>query len=89
MLPSQDYKRAYNQDKGPNTGGMGAFCPCYNMPQNELDEAKNILQRAVDGLRNRGTPFVGEYFNWSYLFLKIIIYFMVFRRSLCWINGNQ
>jgi len=61
MLPSQDYKRAYNQDKGPNTGGMGAFCPCYNMPQNELDEAKNILQRAVDGLRSRGTPFVGEY----------------------------
>jgi len=61
MLPSQDYKRAYNQDKGPNTGGMGAFCPCYNMPQNELDEAKNILQRAVDGLRNRGTPFVGEH----------------------------
>lgn len=63
MLPSQDYKRAYNQDKGPNTGGMGAFCPCYNMPQNELDEAKKILQTAVDGLRNRGTPFVGEYFN--------------------------
>lgn len=63
MLPSQDYKRAYNQDGGPNTGGMGAFCPCYNMLQNELDEAKDILQRAVDGLRSRGTPFVGKYFN--------------------------
>ncbi|XP_050545152.1 trifunctional purine biosynthetic protein adenosine-3 [Daktulosphaira vitifoliae] len=59
MLPSQDYKRAYNQDKGPNTGGMGAFCPCFNMSQEELNEAKNILQRAVDGLQKRGMPFVG------------------------------
>lgn len=63
MLPSQDYKRAYNHDKGPNTGGMGAFCPCFNMPQNELDEARDILQRAIDGLRSRNIPFVGKYFS--------------------------
>lgn len=72
MLPSQDYKRAYNQDKGPNTGGMGAFCPCFNMPQNELKEAKDILQCAVDGLRERGTPFVGKRFV-NYLTLKILM----------------
>jgi phosphoribosylamine-glycine ligase len=78
MLPSQDYKRAYNQDKGPNTGGMGAFCPCYNMPQNELDEAKNILQRAVDGLRNRGSPFVGEYFLLIIVIFKMYYLFYIF-----------
>lgn len=72
MLPSQDYKRAYNEDRGPNTGGMGAFCPCYNMLQNELDEAKDILQKAVDGLRNQGTPFVGKYFNFLLLYNLMI-----------------
>uniref|UniRef100_A0AAG5DER4 Trifunctional purine biosynthetic protein adenosine-3 n=1 Tax=Anopheles atroparvus TaxID=41427 RepID=A0AAG5DER4_ANOAO len=60
MLPAQDHKRLLDQDRGPNTGGMGAYCPCpiIQPPQLEL-VVREVLQRAVDGLREEGIQYNG------------------------------
>lgn len=63
MLPAQDHKRALDGDRGPNTGGMGAYCPCPLLPPAQLDWVeKQVLQQTVDGLRQEGCPFVGKLF---------------------------
>lgn len=60
LLPSQDHKRAFDMDKGPNTGGMGAYCPYPFLDQTTLEVIqKDILRKAIDGLREEGRPFVG------------------------------
>lgn len=60
MPGAQDHKRAYDGDEGPNTGGMGAYCPCPFLTEDIRNEAQSsVLQRAVDGLRKDGKPFVG------------------------------
>ncbi|EFN74918.1 Trifunctional purine biosynthetic protein adenosine-3 [Camponotus floridanus] len=60
MMPAQDHKRIFNKDVGPNTGGMGAYCPCPLLSETEYEQVKiNILQRAVNGLRKENIPFVG------------------------------
>lgn len=60
MAPAQDHKRAYDGDKGPNTGGMGAYSPVpivdESMQQRILDE---ILTPIIEGLREEGTPYIG------------------------------
>lgn len=60
MEPAQDHKRAYDGDKGPNTGGMGAYSPVSivddAMRKRVLDE---ILMPAVEGLNEEGAPYVG------------------------------
>ncbi|XP_017014704.2 trifunctional purine biosynthetic protein adenosine-3 [Drosophila takahashii] len=51
MLPAQDHKRLGNGDSGPNTGGMGAYCPCPLISQPALELVqKAVLERAVQGL---------------------------------------
>ncbi|OQR78533.1 trifunctional purine biosynthetic protein adenosine-3-like [Tropilaelaps mercedesae] len=60
MLPAQDHKRLEDGDKGPNTGGMGAYCPCPLVDIEIMRKIeKDIIQKTVDGLRDAGTPFVG------------------------------
>ncbi len=60
MLSSQDHKRAYDGNKGPNTGGMGAFCPSPNYtPEIAQFCTKNIFQPTVDALKAEGRPFKG------------------------------
>ncbi|XP_054288044.1 trifunctional purine biosynthetic protein adenosine-3-like [Macrosteles quadrilineatus] len=60
MLPAQDHKRALDGDLGPNTGGMGAYCPCPLLSNQQLSWVEeHVLQRTVDGLRQEGCPFVG------------------------------
>ena len=60
MAPAQDHKRIFNGDMGPNTGGMGAYCPCPLLKKADCEVVKsNILQRTVDGLRKEQIPFVG------------------------------
>ncbi|XP_058818015.1 trifunctional purine biosynthetic protein adenosine-3 [Topomyia yanbarensis] len=60
MLPSQDHKRLRNDDRGPNTGGMGAYCPCPIIKTHELEiVTREVLQRAVDGLRKEGIQYNG------------------------------
>ncbi|XP_067298391.1 trifunctional purine biosynthetic protein adenosine-3 [Pseudorasbora parva] len=60
MPPAQDHKRLMDGDKGPNTGGMGAYCPTPQVSEEELQEIKrSVLQKTVDGMRDEGTPYVG------------------------------
>lgn len=60
LLPAQDHKRLKDNDEGPNTGGMGAYCPCPLISKSELHVVKTqVLQRAVDGLRSEGIAYNG------------------------------
>ncbi|XP_075237558.1 trifunctional purine biosynthetic protein adenosine-3 Gart [Lycorma delicatula] len=60
MLPAQDHKRIFDDDKGENTGGMGAYCPCPLITQEQLHWVNNyIMEPAIKGLKELGTPFVG------------------------------
>ena len=60
MAPAQDYKRIFDGDQGPNTGGMGSYSP---VPGFDAAHAKALAaivhQPVVDELRKRGTPFHG------------------------------
>ncbi|XP_051561302.1 trifunctional purine biosynthetic protein adenosine-3 isoform X1 [Myxocyprinus asiaticus] len=60
MPPAQDHKRLMNDDQGPNTGGMGAYCPTPQVCNEMLEDIKKlVLQKTVDGMREEGTPYVG------------------------------
>ena len=60
MLPAQDHKRVFNGDNGPNTGGMGAYCPCPLIDDEQLEWVReNVLKKTVDGLREENCPFIG------------------------------
>ncbi|MCO7124567.1 phosphoribosylamine--glycine ligase [Sporolactobacillus shoreicorticis] len=57
---AQDHKRAFEGDKGPNTGGMGAYSPVPQIAQSIVDEAvKTILQPTADGMVSEGFTFTG------------------------------
>ena len=57
---AQDYKKIYNNDLGPNTGGMGAFSPSLNIsPEMEKDILKRIVSPTLKEMDERGTPFCG------------------------------
>ena len=60
MLSSQDHKRVFDGNQGPNTGGMGAFCPSPNYTP-EIAEfcQKNIFMPTVEALKAEGRPFKG------------------------------
>ena len=59
LAPACDYKRAYDGDEGPNTGGMGAFAPAANSDRLLDDAVAQVIQPCVDVLRERGTPYRG------------------------------
>jgi phosphoribosylamine--glycine ligase len=60
MAPAQDYKRIYDGDLGPNTGGMGSYSPVAGVDDELVAEiARTVHQPVVDELRRRGTPFHG------------------------------
>ena len=60
LSPAQDYKRAYDNDEGPNTGGMGAYSPVPWIGPDFVEEVRErIAQPTVDEMRRRGTEFVG------------------------------
>jgi phosphoribosylamine---glycine ligase len=64
LLPTaQDHKRAYDGDKGPNTGGMGAYAPAPVMTQALLDEAATqIVIPTLKGMAAEGHPYCGILF---------------------------
>jgi phosphoribosylamine--glycine ligase len=60
MQPAQDFKRAYDHDEGPNTGGMGAYSPLPWAPTNIVEDTyTQVLAPMIAEMAARGTPFVG------------------------------
>ncbi len=61
MLPeSQDHKRIFDNDEGPNTGGMGAYSPAPVLDHMLREKAmKTVMIPAVQGMAKEGTPFKG------------------------------
>jgi len=60
LASSQDHKRAFDEDRGPNTGGMGAYSPCPFISGVELGEiVEKTARPVVDELKKRGTPYRG------------------------------
>ena len=60
LTPAQDFKRAYNDDKGPNTGGMGAYSPLPWLPAGFVEEVqRTVAQPTIDEMQKLGEPFVG------------------------------
>lgn len=60
MATSQDHKRAYNNDEGPNTGGMGAYSPAPVVTQ-EIHERtmKEVIMPTVEGMASEGAAYTG------------------------------
>lgn len=60
MIASQDHKRIFDGDKGPNTGGMGTYAPAPVLTDALRDEAmKIILEPMVEAMEKEGMPYVG------------------------------
>lgn len=60
MIASQDHKRIFDGDKGPNTGGMGTYAPTPVLTDALRDEAmKTILEPMVEAMQKEGMPYVG------------------------------
>ncbi len=60
LTPAQDFKRAYDHDEGPNTGGMGAYSPLPWLPAGFVAEVqRTVAEPTVAELTRLGSPFVG------------------------------
>jgi phosphoribosylamine--glycine ligase len=60
LSPAQDYKRAFDNDEGPNTGGMGAYSPVPWLEDGFIEEMTiRVAQPTITELAKRGTPFIG------------------------------
>ncbi len=60
LASAQDHKRAFDHDKGPNTGGMGAYSPTpFVTPEIHNEIMARIIMPTVAGMKARGTPFRG------------------------------
>ena len=57
---AQDHKRAFDDDKGPNTGGMGAYSPTPLSTPKLIDRVGvEIIQPTLDAMKERGHPYTG------------------------------
>ena len=60
LAPARDYKRIFDGDRGPNTGGMGSYSPVAELDDAVIAEiVATVHQPIVDHMRERGTPFHG------------------------------
>ena len=60
LPPARDYKRAFDRNRGPNTGGMGAFAPVDALDATALAEVEHtVLRPTLRALAERGAPFRG------------------------------
>jgi phosphoribosylamine--glycine ligase len=60
LAPAQDFKRAYDGDQGPNTGGMGSYSPVPGIGPDEVEAILDQVHRPVlTELAERGHPFIG------------------------------
>lgn len=60
LAPSQDHKAAYDNDRGPNTGGMGAYAPAPAASDSLMEEVrKTIIDPTLSGMKADGSPYMG------------------------------
>lgn len=60
LSPAQDFKRIFDNDEGPNTGGMGAYSPLEWLPEGFVDEVmERVAYPTLREMEKRGTPFTG------------------------------
>ena len=60
LMSAQDHKRAFDNDQGPNTGGMGAFAPSpLFTPEIAERVMREIVRPVIDGMRSEGHPYTG------------------------------
>jgi phosphoribosylamine--glycine ligase len=60
LEPSQDHKRAYDHDEGPNTGGMGAYCPAPAVTPDLMEQIeREILVPVIHAMKRARRPFRG------------------------------
>ena len=60
LAPAQDYKRIFDGDEGPNTGGMGSYSPVPGVDSAYVEELADAVHRpVVEHMASRGTPFRG------------------------------
>ncbi|QMV41336.1 phosphoribosylamine--glycine ligase [Cohnella cholangitidis] len=63
MSPAQDHKQVFDNDKGPNTGGMGTYSPLPHIPQSIIDDSiENIIKPTARAMVSEGRPFRGVLF---------------------------
>jgi phosphoribosylamine--glycine ligase len=63
LIGAQDHKRAFDGDKGPNTGGMGAYSPAPVLTQSVIEKTmERIIKPTVAAMAARGTPYMGVLF---------------------------
>jgi phosphoribosylamine--glycine ligase len=60
LVPACDYKRVFDSDRGPNTGGMGSYSPPGFFDQSQVEEAqRTVLEPAVQAMASEGMPYKG------------------------------
>ncbi len=60
LAGAQDHKRVFDGDKGPNTGGMGAYSPAPVLTPDVVHKVmSNIIRPTIAGMKARGTPYMG------------------------------
>lgn len=60
MVAAQDHKRVYDNDEGPNTGGMGAYAPAPVMTEALINQTvETILKPVISAMAQEGTPYKG------------------------------
>ena len=60
MPAAQDHKRTYDGDKGPNTGGMGAYAPVPHLAKSVIDQSVDtIVKPVLEGMIAEGRPYLG------------------------------
>lgn len=60
MVPAQDYKRVFDADEGPNTGGMGCYSPVPAVDEHVQETiVRQMLEPVIDAMADRGTPYRG------------------------------
>ena len=60
LMPARDFKRIFDGDDGPNTGGMGSFSPVPEVHDPQIAELSRLVHDPiVEEMKRRGTPFHG------------------------------
>jgi phosphoribosylamine--glycine ligase len=60
MVPACDYKKVWDDDRGPNTGGMGSYSPPGFFPTEMVEKVtRDVLLRIIEGMAREGVPYRG------------------------------